>query len=72
METEIVIIFFLLLSWFLFSIFCGVWASFKGRSGVGFFFLSFLLSPVLGFIAVTLGKRNEGLLEEENVLSVQS
>jgi hypothetical protein len=65
METEIVIIFFLLLNWFLFSIFCGVWASYKGRSGVGFFFLSFLLSPMLGFIAVTIGKRNEELVEEK-------
>jgi hypothetical protein len=65
METEIVIIFFLFLSWVLFSIFCGIWASYKGRSGVGFFFLSFLLSPVLGFIAVTIGKRNEELMEEK-------
>jgi len=65
METEIVLILFLLLSWFLFSIFCGVWASFKGRSGVGFFFLSFLLSPVLGSIAVVMAKRNEDLVEEK-------
>jgi hypothetical protein len=65
METEIVIIFFLLLSWFLFSIFCGVWASYKGRSGVGYFFLSFLLSPMLGFIAVTIRKRNEELVKEK-------
>jgi hypothetical protein len=27
---------------------------------------------VLGFIAVTIRKRNERLVEEENVLSVQS
>jgi len=65
METEIVIIFFLLLNWFLFSIFCGVWASYKGRSGVGFFFLSFLLSPVLGSIAVANAKYNEDLVEEK-------
>jgi hypothetical protein len=65
METEIVLILFLLLSWFLISIFCGVWASTKGRSGVGFFFLSFLLSPVLGSIAVATAKRNEDLVEEK-------
>jgi len=65
METEIVLILFLLLSWFLFSIFCGVWAYSKGRSGVGFFFLSLLLSPVLGSIAVVIAKCNEDLVEEK-------
>ncbi len=65
METEIVLILFLLWSWFLFSIFCGIWASFKGRSGVGFFFLSLLLSPVLGSIAVAIAKYNEDLVEEK-------
>jgi len=65
METEIVLILFLLLSWFLFSIFCGVWAYSKGRSGFGFFFLSLLLSPVLGSIAVVIAKCNEDLVEEK-------
>jgi hypothetical protein len=65
METEIVLILFLLLCWFLLSIFCGVWAFSMGRSGVGFFFLSFLLSPLMGFIAVAVGKRNEELVEEK-------
>ena len=65
METEIVLILFLLLSWFLFSIVCGFWAFTKGRSGVGFFFLSLLLSPVLGSIAVVIAKRNEDLVEEK-------
>jgi hypothetical protein len=65
METEIVLILFLLLSWFLFSIVCGFWASTRGRSGVGFFFLSLLLSPVLGSIAVVIAKRNEDLVEEK-------
>jgi len=65
METEIVLILFLLLSWFLFSIYCGFWASSKGRSGFGFFFLSLLLTPMLGSIAVVIAKRSEGLVEEK-------
>ena len=55
--------------WVLLSIFCGVWASSKGRSGVGFFFLSFLLSPIIGFIAVTVAKRNEEVVEEKKIKS---
>ena len=60
------------ITWVLLSIFCGVWASSKGRSGVGFFFLSLLFSPVVGFIAVAVAKRNEKVVEEKNVLFVQS
>jgi hypothetical protein len=38
------------LSWIVFSILVAVYANNKGRSGAGFFFLSLLLSPVIGFI----------------------
>lgn len=40
-----------LLGWFVFSILAGVIASSKGRSGVGFFFLSIFLSPIVGILA---------------------
>jgi len=36
--------------WFLFSVAVGVWASNRGRSGVGWFVLSLVVSPLLGFI----------------------
>lgn len=36
--------------WVLFAIAVGVFASNRGRSGFGWFFLSVLISPLLGFI----------------------
>lgn len=42
------------LSWIVFSILVGVYANNKGRSGAGFFFLSLLLSPLIGFIIVAV------------------
>lgn len=36
--------------WLLFSIAVGVYAGNKGRSGFGFFVLSILVSPIIGFI----------------------
>jgi hypothetical protein len=46
----------LLVSWFFFSGVVGVLAHRKGRSGISFFGLSLLLSPVVGFVAVLLAK----------------
>ncbi len=39
------------LGWFVLSILAGAIAGSKGRSGVGFFFLSLFLSPLVGLIA---------------------
>lgn len=39
-----------LLFWFMFALIVGVYASNKGRSGIGFFFLSLVLSPLIGFL----------------------
>lgn len=36
--------------WLIFAVLVGVFASSKGRSGIGFFFLAVLLSPLIGFI----------------------
>ena len=42
----------IVLFWVLFCIVVGVIATSKGRSGFGYFFLSMLISPVLGLILV--------------------
>ena len=36
--------------WLVLAILVGVYASSKGRSGIGFFFLAVLLSPLIGFV----------------------
>ncbi len=36
--------------WFIFALLVGLYARKKGRSGIGFFFLSVLLSPLLGLL----------------------
>ena len=36
--------------WLILAVLVGVYASSKGRSGVGFFFVAVLLSPIVGFI----------------------
>lgn len=43
-----------------FSIGAGIWASKRGRSGVGWFFFCFLLSPVVAFILLALLKDLSG------------
>jgi len=40
----------ILVVWFVLAILVGVYASSKGRSGIGFFFLAVLLSPLIGFV----------------------
>jgi hypothetical protein len=36
--------------WLILATLVGVYASSKGRSGIGFFFIAVLLSPLIGFI----------------------
>jgi hypothetical protein len=50
--------------WIILSILCGVYANSKGRSGIGFFFLSLFISPLIGFIAAMIAKKNENKLEQ--------
>jgi len=40
--------------WVVFSALAGVYASSKGRSGMGYTFLSLALSPVIGFIIIAI------------------
>lgn len=42
------------LLWSLLSFAVGIWASSRGRSGVGWFFFSMILSPLLGFVFVAV------------------
>jgi zinc-ribbon domain len=56
-----------LLIWLLLCGLCAALASSKGRSGVGFFFLSFFLSPLVGFIAAVIAKPNVHAVEQRQV-----
>ncbi|WP_148042224.1 hypothetical protein [Pseudomethylobacillus aquaticus] len=42
--------------WLIFSLIVGVYASNKGRSGVGFFVLSLIFSPILGLFFALVAK----------------
>ncbi len=46
----------ILVLWILFSVVAGTVARNKGRSFAGFFFLSLLLSPVIGLIVIAVLK----------------
>lgn len=48
--------------WLMFAVAVGVWASNRGRSGIGWFFVSCLLSPLLGaiFVAVSANLAQPG------------
>ncbi|HLZ92961.1 MAG TPA: hypothetical protein VKQ28_14705 [Candidatus Acidoferrum sp.] len=47
-----------LVIWIVLSVAVAAYAGSKGRSGAGFFFLSLLLSPLIGFIWVAVGASN--------------
>jgi ribosomal protein S27E len=42
--------------WIIFAIAVGVWASNRGRSGFGWFLLSLVITPLLGFIFVAVSR----------------
>jgi len=56
---------FAIIIWIVLSILAGVGARNKGRSFAGFFFLSLLLSPLVGLIAMAVVKPIEEEEEEE-------
>lgn len=55
--------------WLALSIIPPIIAINKGRSGAGFFFLSILLSPIIGIIAALVAKPNQKQLEAEQIAS---
>lgn len=52
--------------WLLFAIGVGVLANSRGRSGIGFFLLSVLLSPLLGLIVVLVMRDEKAAAEAED------
>lgn len=60
------------LSWIAFSFIVGIIAVNKGRSGIGFFLLSLLLSPLFGIIAVLAAESNMNVIEQKQVFSGNS
>src|ERR1044071_3953251 len=60
---------FMFIGWLAFSVVAAVIAGNKGRSGVGFFLLSLLLSPLLGIIAALIARPNQAETEAEQIAS---
>jgi hypothetical protein len=59
----------LFLAWLALSVVAGVIASQKGRSGFGFFFLSVLLSPLVGIVAALVAGPNVTKVEQSQIES---
>ena len=55
--------------WLALSVVAGVIASNKGRSGWGFFFLSVILSPLIGITAALVASSNRKNVEEKQIAS---
>jgi hypothetical protein len=56
-----------ILFWMFLCVIAGVIAAGKDRSGVGFFFLAFFLSPLVGIIAALVVKRNTAAIEQKQM-----
>jgi len=62
----------MILTWFILAILVGVYASNKGKSFLGYFFIAALLSPLVGFIIVFVSKDKTAkeqsiIIEKESV-----
>ena len=55
------------ITWITLSILCAMYASNKGRSAFGYFLLSTILSPLIGFIAVLISKEDLGNIERKEL-----
>lgn len=58
--------------WIVLSVLAGVLAENKGRSGVGFFFLSLVLSPLIGLIAAAVVENRKNVIAERAIESGES
>jgi phosphate/sulfate permease len=59
--------FFLILAWLILAICCGAYASNKGRSGIVFFIVALLLSPIIGFIIALVISPNTRVIEQRHI-----
>lgn len=58
--------------WLFLSLIAGLIAGKKGRSGLGFFLLAMLLSPLIGIIAALVAGENPAVVEQKRVASGES
>ncbi len=58
--------------WLALSLIVGVWAHTRGRFGIGYFALSVLLSPLLGFLIVAVAGQNTEAVERAQVARGES
>ncbi|MFB9214431.1 zinc ribbon domain-containing protein [Vibrio sinaloensis] len=56
---------FVVILWLVFSVIVASVASSKGRSGIGFFFVSLILSPLIGLIIVLVIQPNQETVEQK-------
>jgi hypothetical protein len=64
-QMEIFVIF---VFWILFSALVGAYASKKGRSGIGYFFLALFLSPLIAFVVALASKPDREAIAEKSGL----
>ena len=55
--------------WLLFSVIVGWFAHQKGRSGIAFFLISIVISPMIGLIVVLIIKPSGEVMEQRMLLS---
>jgi RNA polymerase subunit RPABC4/transcription elongation factor Spt4 len=58
-----------ILTWLVLCFITALFASKKGRSAIGFFFLAFFLSPLVGLIAVAVASPNTKAVEGKQISS---
>ena len=58
--------------WLIFCVLVAVYAGSKGRSGIGFFFLSLILSPLVGFLIALIVSENRQKAEDRKISSGDS
>ena len=55
--------------WLLFSVIVGWFAHQKGRSGIAFFLIAIVISPMIGLIVVLIIKPSDEVMEQRMLLS---